>query len=165
MEKQKATPEPGGSYPLTADIHPISVTYNSPKLTCSSNEDQEQVTGWVSETFLQLSGIRTDSCMDMCPQLDTLHSLKYQQEDRKLNQHNSNKHSECQQESLHGRRRQTQAPTGTRRMTLRSGKVLRSPHSPNDRGSDPEEDDNTPKLMFSTAKKTSGSTGHGPSVT
>lgn len=169
MEQQKAIAEPGGSYPLTADIRPTPVTCSPPKPTCSSNEAQEQVTGCESKTLLQLSGITTNSCIDVCHQLDyiedTLHSLKNQQEGRKLNHDKSKRHSECQQESLSRRRRQTQEPTETRRMMLRSGKVLRSQHNPNNRGSDPEDDDNTPKLMFSTGTKTSGSTDHGPSVT
>lgn len=126
MEKQKAAAEAGRSCPVTTDIHPAPVKYSPPKPTCRS-EDQEQVTG--CEETLQLSGITTNSCMDnVCRQVDyiedTLHSLKNQQEDGGLNQSKSNKHSEHQQESLSRRRRKTQEPIETRRMTLRSGKVL-----------------------------------------
>lgn len=141
IEKQKAAAEAGRSYPypIVADTHPTPVSYSPPKPTCRIDEDQEQVTGCESET-LQLSGIMTieaKSCMDnLGCQLDyienTLHSLKNQQEDRSLNQNKSSRHSERQQESLSRRRRPTHKLTEIRRMTLRSGKVLHPPHSPNE---------------------------------
>lgn len=160
MEKQKAATEAVKSYPLVQDIHPTPVTYSPPKPTCRSDEDQEQVTVYESET-LQLSGIMTlaNSCMgNLCRQLDyiedTLHSLKNQQEDRSLNENKPSRHLKRQQKNPSRRRRKTQELTETKRMTLRSGKVLCPPHSPNNSESDSEDDNDTPKLMFSKQTRT-----------
>lgn len=169
MERQEAAAEARRSYPLGADIHPTPVTHSPQKPTCTSGEDHEQVTGCESET-LQLSGfvtLETKSCMNnLCCQLeyieDTLHSQNNQQEDKSLNQNKSGRHSELQQDPLSRKRRPTHEPTETRRMTLRSGRVLHPPHSPKESGSMSEDE---PKLLFSTATRTSGSTYHGPSVT